>query len=227
MADQSGFHGANAFEMETVLDVPPRFHLRVPRSTANFDAGRPDEETWWADQLASHRARISEMEMVHDFPRRNNPQRVLGTTTNLDAGPPDEEAPREFPSSAVGLTYPRAEDIIRTWMRILGRDEEAPQEFLSSVVGRLDSLPVVSLDDLNPASQECFVCLEPFFGPHSNEADTPTLLRCGHIVGRACIQRWMLDGHDSCPFCRARISQPVALLRNTTALPETVHEAHG
>ena len=56
------------------------------------------------------------------------------------------------------------------------------------------------LDELAEDRKTCPVCTEAFSGD-----DRPMLLDCGHLVGRECIERWVLSGHNSCPMCRAAI----------------------
>ena len=78
---------------------------------------------------------------------------------------------------------------------------------LSLIARLLDSLPVVSLDDLEEDSKDCPVCQEPL----RNDLDTPLLLRCNHVIGRTCIERWILTRHNSCPICRSAIFEPGVL----------------
>ena len=89
--------------------------------------------------------------------------------------------------------------------------EEIRQAQLPSVATSLDSLPVVSLDALERESQDCPVCQQPFPGSDPNEPDTPLLLRCNHIIGRACIERWVAEHQNSCPMCRAPVLEPGVL----------------
>lgn len=90
-------------------------------------------------------------------------------------------------------------------------DEEAFPNLPSSRARLLDSLPVVNLADLPEHSQTCPVCQESFARSDLNETDTPILLHCDHIIGRACIERWILGDHNSCPMCRAAIFEPTML----------------
>ena len=85
----------------------------------------------------------------------------------------------------------------------VGRGEEARQTLFPSAVQLLDSLTVVDLTNLE--SQDRPVCQEPYSGSALNEANTPVLLNCNHVVGRACIERWMLGDHVSYPMCHAAI----------------------
>lgn len=87
-------------------------------------------------------------------------------------------------------------------------DEEARPTLLSSAGRLLESLPVINLDDLQDDSRSCPVCQEAFPGEDLSEVDTPVMLHCNHIIGRACIERWILGDHNSCPLCRAAIFEP-------------------
>ncbi|CAF9931641.1 MAG: hypothetical protein ALECFALPRED_005045 [Alectoria fallacina] len=92
-------------------------------------------------------------------------------------------------------------------------DENFQSLFLSSAARLLDSLPVVSLDDLQEDSQNCPVSLEAFPGSDSSEADFPVTLHCNHVIGRACVEKWMSgnNNNNSCPMCRAAIFEPAVL----------------
>ncbi|CAD6588191.1 MAG: hypothetical protein ASARMPRED_003428 [Alectoria sarmentosa] len=90
-------------------------------------------------------------------------------------------------------------------------DENFRSLFLSSATRLLDSLPVVNLDDLQEDSQNCPVCHEAFPGSDSSGADTPVTLHCNHVIGRACIEKWMSGNNNSCPMCRAAIFEPAVL----------------
>ncbi|CAD6574597.1 MAG: hypothetical protein ASARMPREDX12_006834 [Alectoria sarmentosa] len=90
-------------------------------------------------------------------------------------------------------------------------DENFRSLFLSSATRLLDSLPVVNLDDLQEDSQNCPVCQEAFPGSDSSGADTPVTLHCNHVIGRACIEKWMSGNNNSCPMCRAAIFEPAVL----------------
>ena len=70
----------------------------------------------------------------------------------------------------------------------------------------LGFLPQVSLDDLAHDAKSCPVCTEDF--PGLNEKDTPIRLRCGHVIGRECIKKWILGGNSSCPICRGEVFEP-------------------
>lgn len=87
-------------------------------------------------------------------------------------------------------------------------DGEPPTTLRSPVATFLASLPVVDLGDLEGESQDCPVCREPFSASDSAEDDVPVLLNCNHIVGRTCIEKWMLADRNSCPMCRAAILEP-------------------
>ena len=91
--------------------------------------------------------------------------------------------------------------------------EEEPSPLSLSLTERLvDSLPVVKVEDIEEESRDCPVCQEAFAGSDSNEADTPVMLQCSHIIGRACIQTWISGDHNTCPICRAAIFEPDVLM---------------
>lgn len=75
--------------------------------------------------------------------------------------------------------------------------------FFAAAALSLGFLPAVSLDALPDDAKNCVVCQEPYAG-----RDRPVTLKCHHIVGRACIEIWILGGHNSCPLCRAAIFEP-------------------
>lgn len=77
-------------------------------------------------------------------------------------------------------------------------DRRPPRDF--TVARLLGFLPTLRLDALAEDKKNCPVCTEPF-----SLDDRPTLLECNHLIGRECIQRWVLSGHNSCPICRAAI----------------------
>lgn len=85
------------------------------------------------------------------------------------------------------------------------------------------SLPCIKHDKL-PREQDCHICFSPY-GTHP-PSDIPAVrLRCGHIVGAACLCEWLAD-HDFCPQCRTRVCfnqatwphQHLSNLRHTLAL---------
>ncbi len=45
--------------------------------------------------------------------------------------------------------------------------------------------------------EECFICTEEY----TNSIE----LECGHHVHEECLERWALQGHQSCPLCRNEI----------------------
>ena len=92
------------------------------------------------------------------------------------------------------------------------REIEAPQPnepgrptLFSAAANLLGFLPAVSVGALSEDKRSCPICTERF-----SAADKPILIRCNHAVGRACIEQWILSGHNSCPLCRATIFEPAA-----------------
>lgn len=92
------------------------------------------------------------------------------------------------------------------------REIQAPQPnepgrptLFSAAAKLLGFLPAVSVGALSEDKRSCPICAE-----HFSAADKPILIRCNHAVGRACIEQWILSGHNSCPLCRATIFEPAA-----------------
>ncbi len=213
MADEFGCNGANI-----ILDPSVESFHHVVRENI--------------DRLAQ--AAIAALDAAYQTSSQTNPQahgvqvifnishsfRSLGTQAELD----DQVAERD----RVGV----AEDLAQLNMdivdRILESDphetenhtaEETHWMLIPSIVASLfsttarllDSLPVVSFADLKEDSKDCPICHLPFSDSDLNEVDTPILLRCNHVIGRKCVERWVLEGHNSCPFCRSAIFEPVVL----------------
>ena len=76
--------------------------------------------------------------------------------------------------------------------------EVAEQALYTMAARLLDSLDTLKLDDLPEHDKSCPVCTEPY-----TLSDTPTVLGCKHVVGRACLEQWFLGCHNTCPICRA------------------------
>lgn len=60
----------------------------------------------------------------------------------------------------------------------------------------------------------CHICQEPSLGPRGNE--TPIKLRCGHVLGMACLATWAFrqieeveNRFPGCPLCRAPLLNSV------------------
>ena len=75
----------------------------------------------------------------------------------------------------------------------------------SAAAKLLGFLPAVNVGALSEDKRSCPICTE-----HFSAADKPILIKCNHVVGRACIEQWILSGHNSCPLCRATIFEPAA-----------------
>ena len=60
-------------------------------------------------------------------------------------------------------------------------------------------------DARSPGSEDgqcCTICFEPWSnsGEHRIAA-----LRCGHLFGKACIERWLRGREQRCPQCNAKV----------------------
>ena len=75
----------------------------------------------------------------------------------------------------------------------------------SAAAKLLGFLPAVNISALSEDKRSCPICTE-----HFSAADKPILIKCNHVVGRACIEQWILSRHNSCPLCRATIFEPAA-----------------
>ena len=64
----------------------------------------------------------------------------------------------------------------------------------------VDQLPAINLKDLPIDNHACNICMEPF--DSTDEPEAPVLLRCGHIMGRNCIAKWLASS-NTCPYCRS------------------------
>lgn len=62
----------------------------------------------------------------------------------------------------------------------------------------LAQLSDISAKDI-PNSPDCHICMAPFNGTENPES--PIQLPCKHILGRACISKW-LSTSNTCPLCR-------------------------
>ena len=75
----------------------------------------------------------------------------------------------------------------------------------SAAAKLLGFLPTVNVSVLSEDKRSCPICTE-----HFSAADKPILIKCNHVVGRACLEQWILSRHNSCPLCRATIFEPAA-----------------
>ena len=67
--------------------------------------------------------------------------------------------------------------------------------------------PLISVATLPEDKRACDICYEPYAsGKH---AEKPTKLPCQHILGRRCIDKWMLPQttrpNTTCPMCRSEL----------------------
>ena len=68
----------------------------------------------------------------------------------------------------------------------------------------LRDLPIIAIDEISRDERFCHICHEPYLD--GDEPEDPVDLPCGHIVGKACISRWLspddMEPKSSCPICR-------------------------
>ena len=216
MADLVGCNGVNIIVDLSVESFPNVMRTSIDRQV---EAAMTDLDTAYR----SHRLGNSRIHGIHGvqvFISMSYNMRLLGTQAELE----DQIALRDQADTAQGL----AQLSLDTVHRVRGTDhrdieippaEETRRAQLSSVARSLDSLPVVSLDGSEQESQDCPVCHEPFPGSDPNEPDTPVLLRCNHVIGRACIERWVSDHNNSCPMCRAPVFEPGELIDHSQDCP--------
>lgn len=139
-----------------------------------------------------------EVSITIDFDMRGVDDRDRQAARNADA-----EAARRN-TQAHSFVQPLNANINQT------REIQAPQPnepvrptLFSAAAKLLGFLPAVSVGALSEDKRSCPICAE-----HFSAADKPILIRCNHAVGRACIEQWILSGHNSCPLCRATIFEP-------------------
>lgn len=231
MADHSGFHGANLTvdlsvengqnlvraalnrQVEAVIaDLEADYQSRVlnnPQVRVSFEINYDLHSLDTQADMDNQDARHGPVDINQDIARLNLDSRGHGETHQHGAeDQPGEQARptvlylvRSILGSLIGppVSEPHPHDI-----------EDQPHEesgpSLHTLVGRLlDHMPVVNLDELEEDSKDCPVCQEPYSASESYDADTPITLPCSHVIGRACLERWMLGLHDTCPCCRATI----------------------
>ena len=215
MTHQVGCNGVNI-----IVDPSVESFHNVMRTTINrqaqaaitdLDAAYHDaachDAAYQLHQLRRHNH--SQIHGIQVFVSMSYDMRLLDTQADLE----DQIARRDQADIAQDLAQLSLHTIDRVRETdyhdiVMHPAEEIRQAQLPSVATSLDSLPVVSLDVLEQESQDCPVCQQPFPGSDPNEPDTPVLLRCNHIVGRACIERWVSEHHNSCPMCRAPVLEP-------------------
>lgn len=58
--------------------------------------------------------------------------------------------------------------------------------------------------------EACGICLEEFKGEgEGEEVEEPVRLECGHVVGRACLLKWLTGAErKTCPLCRFEVDIP-------------------
>lgn len=110
---------------------------------------------------------------------------------------------------------------------------------LNATLEFLLNIPYLEIEDLDPDSRDCAICLELFKKTVWNYGVTinrPVQIRCGHIFGLHCLARMMLSENlnNHCPLCRTPIlpqTSPLRLLlgerisKTTSAILEAVVEA--
>lgn len=83
--------------------------------------------------------------------------------------------------------------------------DPGPRYMFDAAANLVGSLPTVDVNELPEDGKICPVCTEGFVG---GAEDRPVILRCGHVVGRKCIEQWILGRHNTCVICRAAIFEP-------------------
>jgi hypothetical protein len=55
----------------------------------------------------------------------------------------------------------------------------------------------------------CSICHEPTvqYDPVTEETFPVTRLTCGHSFHQTCLNRWFVEGHTTCPNCRAEVDR--------------------
>ena len=54
----------------------------------------------------------------------------------------------------------------------------------------------------DPAIPICIFCSNPY----SNDIHVPVSLKCGHIIGQHCLNKWLSE-KDSCPICNEPVKE--------------------
>ncbi|KAI0345807.1 hypothetical protein BDW22DRAFT_913649 [Trametopsis cervina] len=100
---------------------------------------------------------------------------------------------------------------------IMTRAAETSKEAVASFVSSLPKLNEKDLEAIGQADSSCPICLNPFATILTEEEmalvmDSPAhpledlgvtkLASCGHVFCMKDIRNWVLQGHNSCPFCR-------------------------
>ncbi|KAK7610637.1 hypothetical protein JOL62DRAFT_612406 [Phyllosticta paracitricarpa] len=67
------------------------------------------------------------------------------------------------------------------------------------------------------ADQRCLVCLSEY----KVDEEARTLVQCGHLFHRECIDQWLTTGRNSCPLCRGQGVEEHEKRSNQSASPST------
>jgi hypothetical protein len=54
--------------------------------------------------------------------------------------------------------------------------------------------------------RDCSICLEAMRADGDRGSHVKLIPDCGHAFHWRCLRRWLIDGHDTCPLCRRKIS---------------------
>ncbi|CAO3590142.1 unnamed protein product [Absidia cylindrospora] len=71
------------------------------------------------------------------------------------------------------------------------------------------TLPIYSWSDettkqtMLQDTERCLVCLDDFVPKHSVR-----VLKCRHVFHVECVDRWLVEAHNSCPVCRGAVVAP-------------------
>jgi len=80
----------------------------------------------------------------------------------------------------------------------------------------LSQIPSRSFVAEEMQQQECYICLEQF-----EDGDKIRTLPCSHEFHNACVDKWLLQIHRTCPCCRIDVCDAIRLEHNhSTRRPE-------
>ena len=79
-----------------------------------------------------------------------------------------------------------------------------------SAASKPKSTPSAAASAAQPCRKECSICLEQMMAGK-------VLPVCKHVFHRACLRRWLIDSHDSCPLCRQGLNPQIEAARAAAA----------
>mmetsp|Transcript_29507 Transcript_29507/g.96097 ORF Transcript_29507/g.96097 Transcript_29507/m.96097 type:complete len:141 (+) Transcript_29507:46-468(+) len=112
-------------------------------------------------------------------------------------------------TAAEYATWRRPEQPVATTTKNESDDGPSPDEVLR-MLRQQEQRPNDNDDDEEEEEEEeCAICHEP-----RTSADNPfgrwSGAACPHSACRSCRKSWLEKGNDTCPFCRANISEHLA-----------------